>query len=144
MSMTEEARPQAKLRHARMLIGGASVDAMSGATLSVENPAKRQPIAEIPRGDAADVNGAVEAAAQAFPAWSKIVPRDRGRLLLRIAEAMEARAEELARTIALETGNALRTQARGEARACRRHLPLFRRPRRGTEGRDDPAWRAAC
>jgi len=116
MSVTEEVQPQAKLRHARMLIGGAWVDAMSGATLSVENPAKRQPIASIARGDAADVNGAVEAAAQAFPAWSKIAPRDRGRLLLRVAEAMEARCEELARTIALETGNALRTQARGEAR----------------------------
>ena len=37
------------------------------------------------------------------------------RLLLKIAEAIEARAEEMARTIALETGNALRTQARGEA-----------------------------
>ena len=41
---------------------------------------------------------------------------ERGKLLLRIAEAIEARVEELARTIALETGNALRTQARGEAK----------------------------
>jgi acyl-CoA reductase-like NAD-dependent aldehyde dehydrogenase len=61
--------------------------------------------ASVPRGDAADVNGAVEAAARAFPAWSKTALRDRGRLLLRIADAMEERSEELARTIALETGN---------------------------------------
>jgi acyl-CoA reductase-like NAD-dependent aldehyde dehydrogenase len=117
MSVAEEIRPQAKteLRHARMLIDGAWVGSMSGETLTVENPAKRRPIAEIPRGDAADVDGAVEAAARAFPGWSKVVPRERGRLLLRIAEAMEVRAEEIARTIALETGNALRTQARGEA-----------------------------
>jgi acyl-CoA reductase-like NAD-dependent aldehyde dehydrogenase len=99
-----------------MLIDGAWVDSMSGRVLPVENPAKRRPIAEVPRSDTADVNGAVEAAARAFPAWSKVAPRDRGRLLLRIADKMDAEAEEVARIIALETGNALRTQARGEAR----------------------------
>src|SRR5580704_2838813 len=118
MSVTEAIRLQAKPepRQARMLIDGAWVDSLSGATLTVENPAKRRPIAIIPRGDAADVDGAVEAAARAFPAWSRVAPRDRGRLLLRIADKMEAEAEDMARTIALETGNALRTQARGEAR----------------------------
>jgi acyl-CoA reductase-like NAD-dependent aldehyde dehydrogenase len=105
-----------ELRRAHMLIDGAWVDALSGATLAVENPGKRRPIALIPRGDNADVNGAVEAAARAFAGWSKVAPRDRGRLLLRIADRMEAEAEDVARTIALETGNALRTQARGEAR----------------------------
>ena len=118
MSVVEEILPQAKseLRHVRMLIGGAWVGAVSGNILTVENPAKRRPIAEAPRGDAADVNAAVEAAARAFPSWSKVAPRDRGRLLLRIADRMEVQGEELAHTIALETGNALRTQARGEAR----------------------------
>jgi betaine-aldehyde dehydrogenase len=118
MSVTEIARPRGKaeLRQARMLIDGDWADSLSGATLTVENPAKRRAIAEIPRGGAADVNRAVEAAARAFPAWSKVAPRDRGRLLLRIAERIEGRVEELARLIALETGNALRTQARGEAR----------------------------
>ncbi|HKM71511.1 MAG TPA: aldehyde dehydrogenase family protein [Stellaceae bacterium] len=99
-----------------MLIDGAWVDSMSGRVLPVENPAKRRPIAEVPRGDTAEVNGAVEAAARAFSAWSKVAPRDRGRLLLRIADKMEAETEDMARIIALETGNALRTQARGEAR----------------------------
>jgi acyl-CoA reductase-like NAD-dependent aldehyde dehydrogenase len=118
MSVIEEPRSQAKadLRQVRMLIDGAWVNAMSGQALAVENPAKRVAIAEVPRGDAADVEGAVKAAARAFPAWSKVVPRDRGRLLLRIADKMETEVEGIARTIALETGNALRTQARGEAR----------------------------
>jgi acyl-CoA reductase-like NAD-dependent aldehyde dehydrogenase len=118
MSVTEVIRPKAKteLRHVRMLIDGAWVDSLSGMTLTVENPAKRRLIATIPRGDAADVEGAVEAAARAFPAWSKVAPRERGRLLLRVADKMEAEAEEIARMIVLETGNALRTQARGEAR----------------------------
>jgi acyl-CoA reductase-like NAD-dependent aldehyde dehydrogenase len=118
MSVTEDIRPQAKtdLRQVRMLIDGSWVESLSGVTLTVENPAKRNPIATIPRGDAADVASAVKAAARAFPAWSKVAPRDRGRLLLRIADKMEAEVEGIARTIALETGNALRTQARGEAR----------------------------
>jgi acyl-CoA reductase-like NAD-dependent aldehyde dehydrogenase len=59
----------------------------------MENPAKRQTIAEIPRGRAEDVDRAVVAAA-AFPSWSKVAPRERGRLLLKIAEAFEGRIIE--------------------------------------------------
>ena len=117
MSVIEQSRtaPASSQQSAKMLIGGAWVGSLSGATLSVENPAKRTPIADIPRGNAADVDVVVQAATKAFAEWSKVPPRQRGRLLLRIAEALEARIEEMARLIALETGNALRTQARGEA-----------------------------
>ena len=45
-----------------------------------------------------------------------MIPRERGQLLAQVADALEPRIEELARTIALETGNALRTQARPEAK----------------------------
>ena len=110
-------RPQNhSVRPKGMLVDGKWVEAASGARLAVENPAKKKTIAEVPRAAAADVDSAVAAAARALPAWKKMAPRDRGRLLLKIAEDLEARAEEMARTIALETGNALRTQARGEAR----------------------------
>jgi len=118
MSVAQQTRPAtaAAPRRVQMLIDGNWVDAASGGLLDVENPANRQIVAQIPRGGADDVDRAVQAAARAFPAWSKIPPRERGRMLLRVADAMEARTEELARLIALETGNALRTQARGEAR----------------------------
>jgi acyl-CoA reductase-like NAD-dependent aldehyde dehydrogenase len=56
------------MRRARMLIDGVWVDSLSGATLAVENLANREAIAETPHGDIADVNGAVEASARAFPA----------------------------------------------------------------------------
>lgn len=98
-----------------MLIDGKWVESASGARFTVENPATRKPVAEVPRSAAADVDRAVAAASKALVSWRKVVPRERGRILLRIAEALQARAEEMARTIALETGNALRTQARGEA-----------------------------
>jgi len=99
-----------------MLIGGEWVPAVSGASITVENPARRKPIGQVPRGRTEDVERAVAAAADAFPGWAKIPARDRGRQLMRIGEALEVRSEEIARTIASETGNALRTQARGEAR----------------------------
>jgi acyl-CoA reductase-like NAD-dependent aldehyde dehydrogenase len=105
-----------KLRKAQMLIGGKWVDAASGETFAVEDPAHRASIAEVPRGRAEDVDRAMKAAAEAFPAWSRTPPRERGRILARIADALEARVEELARTIALETGNAIRTQSRPEAK----------------------------
>jgi acyl-CoA reductase-like NAD-dependent aldehyde dehydrogenase len=109
MPVIEKTRPRT------MLIDGKWTGSASGAVLSVENPAKRRPIADVPRGAAEDVDRAVQAAQKAFTGWSKVPPRQRGRLLLRIAEALETRIEEMARIIAEETGNALRTQARPEA-----------------------------
>ena len=102
----------------RMLIDGSFVESVGGKQIAVENPANRQIIASVPRGDAADVERAVEAAVRAFPSWSRTVPRERGRALQKIADSIEARTEELARIIAEETGNALRTQARPEARGA--------------------------
>src|ERR1700685_356304 len=116
MAVTEKTDRTATLLNRGMLIDGAWVPSASGQTITVENPAKRRPIAEVPRGNAEDVDRAVQAAARAFPAWSRTVPRDRGRMLLKIAEAFEARVEESARLLALENGNALRTQARPEAK----------------------------
>src|SRR5690242_690364 len=114
-AVTAKRENGAALRQARMLIAGQWVASAAGEVLTVENPAHRTAIAEIPRGRAEDVDRAVKAAAQAFPAWSRVQPRERGKLFLKIADALEARVEELARLIALETGNALRTQARPEA-----------------------------
>ncbi|GEP58256.1 aldehyde dehydrogenase family protein [Reyranella soli] len=117
MSMTAtQSNPQAhSVSPKGMLIGGQWVDSASGARLTVENPAKKTAVAQVPRGNAADVDRAVAAATKAYAEWRKVPPRERGKVLLKIAEALQARTEEMARTIALETGNALRTQARGEA-----------------------------
>src|SRR5258708_21268997 len=103
------------IEHRCMLIGGRWVGAASGATIEIENPARKVCIAKVPRAAAADVDIAVRAARYSFMAWSKRPPRERGKLLLQVAEAIESRLEELARTIALETGNAIRNQARPEA-----------------------------
>ncbi len=108
----------------KMLIGGEWVESADGRTFDVETPSKRgQVIASVPRAGAVDVDRAVKAAAAAFPAWRAMAPRDRGRLLMRIADDVDAAVEELARTLAMETGNAIRTQSRPEAQ---RVSDLFR------------------
>jgi acyl-CoA reductase-like NAD-dependent aldehyde dehydrogenase len=114
MTSTERhERASTMVRHL-MVIDGRSVESSDGRYLDIENPAKRATIAQVPRATAADVDSAVRAAAAAFEAWRLVAPRERGRLLANIADAIEPELETLARTLAEETGNAIRTQARPE------------------------------
>ncbi len=112
-------------KRAQMLIDGSWVDSTSGNEISVESPGNRQIIASIPRGGADDVGRAVQAASKAFASWSRVIPRERGRMLQKIADAVEAKVEELARIVAEETGNAIRTQARPEAKGAADILRYF-------------------
>jgi p-cumic aldehyde dehydrogenase len=91
------------------LIGGQWKDAASGATLAVENPANEDIIAHVPQGQAEDIDEAVKVARATFesPAWRKIRPIDRGRLLENIARKVEEHADELAYLEALDTGKAI-------------------------------------
>ncbi len=101
-----------------MLINGQWTDALSGETLDVENPGRKTIVGTVPRGHGEDVDAAVNAASKAFDAWRKVAPRDRGKILLSIATALEQQVEPMALAIATETGNAIRTQARPEAGAA--------------------------
>jgi acyl-CoA reductase-like NAD-dependent aldehyde dehydrogenase len=101
-----------------MLIDGQNVEAADGRIIEIENPATRTVVAQVPRGGEADVARAVAAAARAFESWRQVPARERGRLLLRIADAIESEVEPIARIVALETGNALRTQARPEVKSA--------------------------
>lgn len=110
-------------RSEKMLIGGEWVGSADGRELPVEAPGTRTTIANVPRGGVEDIDRAAKAAAAAFPAWSRMAPRERGRLLQQIADRLENRVEDLARCLAEETGNAIRTQARGEAKSA---VDIFR------------------
>src|SRR5262249_30420604 len=92
----------------RLFINGAFVDAADGATIEVLNPHDNSKIADVAEAKAADIDRAVAAAQKAFPAWSRTPAAERGRLLLRLADAIEAKAEELARLESLDTGHPLR------------------------------------
>jgi len=99
-----------------MLINGQWVEGRSGEFLAVENPARKGSIVgEVPRGKEMDVDDAVSSAAKAFESWRQIRPRERGKFMIQIGEAIETKTNEIARITALETGNAIRTQSRPEA-----------------------------
>ncbi len=91
----------------RMLIGGRWREASNGATLPSIDPATGQIICQFPAGTVVDVDEAVRAARHAFPAWKKISPYDRGRLLQKAASLLEKYADELAELITLENGKPL-------------------------------------
>lgn len=95
------------IRH-QLFIDGRFVDAESGETLATLNPHDNSPIAEVALAGAADVDKAVAAATRAFPAWSRLAAADRGRILLRLADLIEANADELARLESLDTGHPIK------------------------------------
>jgi acyl-CoA reductase-like NAD-dependent aldehyde dehydrogenase len=92
----------------RLFIGGEFVDALAGGTVDVRNPHDGSLLAEVAEARAADVDRAVEAAQAAFPAWAATPAAERGRLLGRLADAIEAEAEELARLESTDTGHPLK------------------------------------
>jgi betaine-aldehyde dehydrogenase len=99
--------PVDSIRH-QLFIDGRFVDAESGETLASLNPHDNQPIADVALAGKADVDKAVAAATRAFPAWSRMAAADRGRILLRLADLIEAHAEELAQLESLDTGHPIR------------------------------------
>ena len=108
----------ANMPRSLMLINGSPVESADGRFFEIESPAKRTSIGQVPRASEADVDTAARAAATAFDTWRAVPARDRGRMLLRIADAVEAETESIAQTLALETGNAIRTQARPEVKSA--------------------------
>ncbi|WP_231443623.1 aldehyde dehydrogenase family protein [Brevibacterium zhoupengii] len=97
------------------LIDGKWVCAKNDSWIDVENPGRGTILGRVPDSREEDVDSAVAAAKEAFDGWKRKAARDRGRLLIQIGDVIADRQEELARIISSETGNALRTQARGEA-----------------------------
>ena len=119
MNVTQHAGNEAEaILPTLMIIGGDRRESASGTFIDVENPANHTTVGRVPRGGDADVDAAVQAAARAFEQWRTVAPRERGRALVRIADAMDADLESIARSLALETGNAIRTQARPEVRGA--------------------------
>jgi acyl-CoA reductase-like NAD-dependent aldehyde dehydrogenase len=92
----------------QLFIDGQFVDSADGETLATVNPHDGSVIAEVSMAGKADIDRAVGAARAAFPAWSAMSAGDRGKLLLRLADKIEANAEQLARLESTDTGHPLR------------------------------------
>jgi phenylacetaldehyde dehydrogenase len=93
----------------KLLIDGAWVPATSGQTFEVREPSSDQILAHCALGDAADIDKAVAAARRAFDGgdWPKMTPVDRERVLHRLADLIEAHADELAELEALDNGKSV-------------------------------------
>jgi acyl-CoA reductase-like NAD-dependent aldehyde dehydrogenase len=103
-----------KVTDHKMIINGDFVDSVSKQKIEIECPANKQIFATVPRGIKEDVDIAVKSSLIAFQSWSKVNPKERGKILLNIAADIDDQKEEIAKIIAKETGNAIRTQARPE------------------------------
>jgi phenylacetaldehyde dehydrogenase len=92
-----------------MLIDGKWVEAASGKTLTTYDPATEEPLAEVPAGDKEDVDRAVRAARRAFESgpWRRMTPSERGRAIWKLADLVEAHAEEFAQLETLDNGKPL-------------------------------------
>jgi acyl-CoA reductase-like NAD-dependent aldehyde dehydrogenase len=92
----------------QLFIDGRFVPSLSGETLPTLNPHDNSVIAEVSMAGHADVDRAVAAAKAAFPKWSNMAAADRGRLLLKLADAIEANGDRLARLESIDTGHPIR------------------------------------
>ena len=92
----------------RLYIDGEFADADGGGRIPVLNPHDGSVITEVAEARAADIDRAVAAARAAFPAWSRTAAGDRGHLLLKLADAIEAHSDELAHIEAIDTGHPMR------------------------------------
>src|SRR4051794_24328938 len=95
----------------KLFIGGEFVEGLAGGTIEVLNPFDGTKLADVAEARAEDVDRAVDAAARAFPAWSRTAPSERGRLLFELARAVEASGQRLGELEARDTRHPLRDSA---------------------------------
>ena len=91
----------------RAYVDGAWIEADSGATFPVVDPATGATIAEVPRMGAAETRRAIEAAQRALPAWKHRTAKDRARILRRLSDLMLEHVDELAALLVREQGKPL-------------------------------------
>ncbi len=128
-ALTNSANAGAELKDSRLFreacyVDGQWIQANSGETIGVDNPATREIIGKIPKLGAAETKQAIEAANRAFPAWSKKTAKERAAVLRRWFDLMMANQEDLARLMTLEQGKPL-AESRGEVAYAAAFLEWF-------------------
>jgi phenylacetaldehyde dehydrogenase len=109
----------------KLLIGGKWVESASGQTFPVYNPATGDVITHAASGDSEDINQAVQAAREAFEngPWSKLTVSERGRLIWKLADLIEANLEEFAELESLDNGKPISVARVGDVPLA---IDLFR------------------
>ena len=116
-------------------INGSHVAAKSGETLDIVNPANGEVYATSPVSNESDVDAAYKAADKAFETWSQTTPSERQLALFRIADALEARAEEIADIESRNTGKPRSTLVEYEILPSVDQIRFFAGAARNLEGR---------
>src|SRR5580658_2121518 len=128
-TLLKSASVAAELKDARLFreacyVDGQWIRANSGQTISVDNPATREIIGRVPKLNGPETRHAIEAANNAFPAWSKKTAKERAAILRRWFDLMMANQDDLARLMTLEQGKPL-AESRGEVAYAAAFLEWF-------------------
>jgi acyl-CoA reductase-like NAD-dependent aldehyde dehydrogenase len=99
---------------AQMFVGGEWRDSLTGQTSNATSPATGETIGTVPEGSRDDAVRAIAAAREAAPAWQRLTAFERAAKMHAVGDLIESRREELARTLTLDQGKPLRTEAYGE------------------------------
>ena len=126
MTDTKRAMPEGLPERIRHYIGGQFVDSIDGDTFDVIDPVTNEPYIQASAGKKADVDAAVAAARAAFTEgpWPHMLPRERSRVLHRIADIVESRDQQLAQMESFDSGLPI-TQAKGQARRAAENFRFF-------------------
>jgi len=129
----------------RLLIGGRWVEAASGRTFDTLNPATGEVLARVARGDGEDIDRAVAAARTAFEEgpWATMTASERGRIIYRVAELLEERAELFAQIETLDNGKPLTAARRDDVPLSVDHFRYYAGWPTKIEGRTVPVNMAA-
>src|SRR5690242_85977 len=117
------------------VINGELVDSASGKTYDIIDPTTGEVYAQAPKSGAEDVDRAYAAADAAFESWGQTTPQERGNALLKIAEAIEARAEEINAVECKDTGKPIGLTMSEEMPYASDHFKFFAGAARLLEGR---------
>jgi succinate-semialdehyde dehydrogenase/glutarate-semialdehyde dehydrogenase len=128
-TLTKSSNAGAELKDSKLFreacyLDGQWIQANSGKTIDVDNPATGEIIGKVPKLGATETRQAIEAANRAFPLWSKKTAKERAVILRRWFDLMMANQEDLARLMTLEQGKPL-TESRGEVAYAAAFLEWF-------------------
>jgi succinate-semialdehyde dehydrogenase/glutarate-semialdehyde dehydrogenase len=127
----------------KMFIDGQWGASESGAVFDATSPATGEVIASIPEGTREDARRAIAAANRAWEAWAKRSPFDRAASMKRMAEEVDRRRDDLARTLTLDQGKPLRAEAYDEVEELIAYFDMAAADATRTEGLMPPSVDAA-
>ena len=115
---------QSNLMRGLMLIGGELVPSEAGEWLESVNPANEETLGHVPQATAADVNKAVTAAEAAHPAWAALDPKERAKLVKKLAAKLREKTDEILRIEVVDTGNTI-TKMKGDIEGSAEQLEWY-------------------